>query len=163
MEACDRGAPELERDRLFFRAHNEALSRAKKDPNYQAARDAAGERHLTLCDATLAAADELEKELLEPGADPYNIVMGGITGWAKAHAKAGVMPITMSDLDLVMRASNMNPVERMLDRIRGETGDEPLMERGMRSMMVMQEKYLRSRIDVVRDFAMKLLRRGGDR
>jgi hypothetical protein len=160
MDACDRGAPELERNRLFFRAHNEALERAKADPNYQAARDAADRRLLTLCDATLASADDLEKELLEPGADPVNIVMGGIGGWMKAHAKAGIMPITMSDMDLVMRATNLNPIERMLDKIRGETGDEPLMARGMRTMMVMQEKWLKSRVDVVRDLARRLMGRG---
>jgi hypothetical protein len=160
MQACDRGASDLERNRLFFRAHNVALEVAKKDPAYAAARASADRTMLTLCDATLAAAEDLEKKLLKPGADASSIVMGGVAGWLEAHAKAGVIPITFSDLDLVLRASDMSPLEVALDRMAGrEQSDEPLMARGMKTFMVMQEHWFRSRVDVVRGFAEKIMRR----
>ncbi len=160
-EAHERGASELELARLFYRAHNEGLARALRDPRYQAARAACEPRFRTLCDATLRAAEEIERKLQDPRADPSAIHMEGIAGFLKAHAQAGVLPIRASDVELVVRASDLNPLERLLDAVRGECDDERVMARAMCTMAEIQKDYFETRLDRVREFAGRLARRFG--
>jgi len=157
--AANRGASDVELTRLFFVAHNEALVRALEDPAYRAAHASASPKLCTLCDVTLKMAEDMERDLKAPGADASLIMMDGIRKFLQAHVEAGVLPLRPGDLDLVMRASNMNPLERLMDKMTGESSDEILMARAMRTVSIIFEGHLRSRLDNVNRFVRNLLDR----